>query len=199
MPPPAGCPTHSVESHPVPDILLPEPIERVWLSEQTLRRRVKELAAEIDQEYDDSHPPRLITILKGGVFFMTDLSRALTVPHTLDYLSILPYAAQDRSGEARIVKDLDDPIEGVRVLLVEDVIDTGLTLSYICRNLERRGPLDLKVCSLLDRPQRRLVDAPVHFKGFDAPDDFLVGYGLDWRQQYRSLPYIGLLKRSMVK
>lgn len=175
----------------------PEVIERVWLTPTQLRRRVRQLARQIERDYE-ALMPHLVTILKGGTFFLTDLARALTIPHTLDFLAILSYGAHVASGEVRITKDLDESIAGRHVLIVEDIVDTGLTLAYIYRNLERRRPASLKICILLDRPHRRLVDVPITYKGFDAPDEFLVGYGLDWRQQYRSLPYIGVLKSQYV-
>lgn len=177
---------------------LPPIIQRVWLTEKQIRRKVRSLARQIDRDYEGL-VPHLVTIMKGGVFFMTDLARALTIPHTLDFLAITSYDTQTQSGEVRITKDLDEPIAGRHVIIVEDVLDTGLTLSYIFRNLERRKPASLKVCVLLDRPYRRLIDIPIAYKGFDAPDEFLVGYGLDWRQQYRSLPYIGIIKPEVLR
>lgn len=177
---------------------LPPIIQRVWLTEKQIRRKVRSLARQIDRDYEGL-VPHLVTIMKGGLFFLTDLARALTIPHTLDFLAITSYGAQTQSGEVRITKDLDEPIAGRHVLIVEDVLDTGLTLSYIFRNLERRKPASLKVCVLLDRPYRRLIDIPIAYKGFDAPDEFLVGYGLDWRQQYRSLPYIGIIKPEVLR
>ena len=177
---------------------LPPILQRVWLDERKIRRKVRRLARQIDRDYDGL-VPHLVTVMKGGLFFLTDLARALTVPHTLDFLAITSYGPHTQSGEVRITKDLDEPIAGRHVIIVEDILDTGLTLSYISRNLERRKPASLKVCVLLDRPYRRLIEIPIAYKGFDAPDEFLVGYGLDWRQQYRSLPYIGILKPEVLR
>ncbi|MDW8051406.1 MAG: hypoxanthine phosphoribosyltransferase [Armatimonadota bacterium] len=177
---------------------LPPIIQRVWLDERKIRRAVRRIARQIDRDYAGLMP-HLVTIMKGGLFFLTDLARALTIPHTLDFLAITSYNTTSTSGEVRITKDLDEPIAGRHVIIVEDILDTGLTLAYIYKNLERRRPASLKVCVFLDRPYRRLIDIPIAYKGFDAPDEFLVGYGLDWRQQYRSLPYIGIVKPEVLR
>lgn len=177
---------------------LPPIIERVWLDERQIRRKVRQLARQIERDYEGL-VPHLVTVMKGGLFFLTDLARALRIPHTLDFLAITSYGPQTHTGEVRLTKDLDEPIAGRHVIVVEDILDTGLTLAYILKNLERRKPASLKVCVLLDRPYRRLIDIPIDYKGFDAPDEFLVGYGLDWRQQYRSLPYIGIIKPEVLR
>lgn len=176
----------------------PDIVERVLFTPDQIRRKVRQIARRIDNDFQDV-VPHLVTIMKGGLFFLTDLARALSIPHTLDFLAISSYGPHVQSGEVRITKDLDDPIAGRHVIIVEDVVDTGLTLGYIYKNLERRKPATLNVCILLDRPHRRLIDVPIAYRGFEAPDDFLVGYGLDWRQQYRSLPYIGLIKPSVLR
>ncbi len=183
-----------------PDIPQPIPpiIERVWLTPRQIRQKVRRIARCIERDYA-GEVPHLVTVMKGGLFFLTDLARELRIPHTLDFLAITSYGAPSHSGEVRLTKDLDEPIAGRHVIVVEDILDTGLTLAYILKNLERRKPASLKVCVLLDRPYRRLIDIPIDYKGFDAPDEFLVGYGLDWRQQYRSLPYIGIIKPEILR
>lgn len=177
---------------------LPPIIERVWLDERQIRRKVRQIARQIARDYEGL-VPHLVTVMKGGLFFLTDLARALRIPHTLDFLAITSYGPHTHTGEVRLTKDLDEPIAGRHVIVVEDILDTGLTLAYILKNLERRKPASLRVCVLLDRPYRRLIDIPIDYKGFDAPDEFLVGYGLDWRQQYRSLPYIGIIKPELLR
>ncbi len=156
-----------------------------------LRARVRAMGRRIARDYagKDLH---LITILRGGLFFMTDLARAIDLPLSLDCLGISSYVGPAQ-GTVRITKDLEDDIRNRHVLIVEDIIDTGLTLAYIRRNLLVREPASLRICTLLDRPYRRIVDIPVDYVGFVIPDTFVVGYGLDWRGQYRNLPYIALL------
>lgn len=151
-----------------------------------IRRRVRQLAAQISRVYGDQEV-RLVTVLKGGVFFLTDLARELTCPVTLDFLAISSYGPGIQSGEVRLTKDLDESIVDRHVLIVEDVVDTGLTLAYIRRVLQQRQPASLRICILFDRPYRRLVDLPIDFVGFELPDRFVVGYGLDYRQRYRNL------------
>lgn len=154
-----------------------------------IRRRVRELGRRITQDYQPEEV-RLVTVLKGGVFFLADLARAIRCPVSLDFLAITSYAGESPHGEVRFTKDLDESIVDRHVLIVEDVIDTGLTLGYIHRVLEQRRPASLKICILFDRPYRRLVDLPIDYVGFDLPDLFVVGYGLDYRQRYRNLPEI---------
>lgn len=172
-------------------------IQEVVISKIELRSRVTELGKQITKDYRgrDLH---LITILRGGLFFLTDLARAIDLPLTLDCLGISSYADKGR-GSIKITKDLDDSIQGRNVLIVEDIIDTGLTLSYIKRNLMVREPANLGVCTLLDRPYRRIVDIDVDYVGFAIPDAYVVGYGLDWRGYYRHLPYIATLKPELYK
>lgn len=153
--------------------------------------RVSELGEQITSDYSgkDLH---LITVLRGGLFFLTDLARTIRNPLTLDCLAISSYSGQSH-GSVRLTKDLDDSIVNRDVLIVEDIIDTGLTLAYIRKNLLMREPASLRICTLLDRPYRRIVDIPVDYVGFEIPDSFVVGYGLDWRGRYRNLPYIATL------
>jgi hypoxanthine phosphoribosyltransferase len=176
--------------------VLPD-IAQVLIPPAKLRTRVKALGRQIMRDYAgrDLH---LVTIMKGGLFFLTDLARAIERPLSLDCLGISSYAGQ-KQGTVRITKDLDDDIEGRHVLIVEDIIDTGLTLGYIRRNLLLRQPASLTICTLLDRPFRRIVDIDVAYVGFSIPDEFVVGYGLDWRGQYRNLPYIATLQPEVFR
>ncbi len=175
------------------------PIERhpdiahVLLAPGEITERVSQLGTLISQDYAD-RDPLLVGVLKGVFPFMADLSRAVTISHTVDFLSICPFARRGECGTVRILKDLDDAGEGRHILIVEDIVDTGLTLHYLMRWLRSRNPASLAICTLLDRPRRRLVDLPVPYRGFKIPDHFIVGYGLDYREQYRHLPYIGILR-----
>ena len=162
-----------------------------------IQRRVRALARQIDRDYQGKQP-HLVTVLKGGLFFFTDLSQALTVPLTMDFLAITSYGPGAGSGEVRFTKDLDESIVGRDVLIVEDVIDTGLTLGYIRRVLQQRRPATLRICTLFDRPYRRLVDLPIEYVGFELPDRFVAGYGLDYRQLYRNLPDVYLVRLEAV-
>lgn len=175
-----------------------EDIARVIIPAQKLRARVGALGRRIAKDYAgrDLH---LITVLRGGMFFLTDLARAIDLPLSLDTLSVSSYGGQQTQGTVRITKDLDEGIQGRHVLIVEDIVDTGLTLGYIRRSLLSREPASLAVCTLLDRPYRRIVEPPLAYTGFVIPDVFVVGYGLDWRGRYRNLPYIGTLKPDLYK
>lgn len=168
-------------------------IEAVILTEEEIQARVAELGAKISRDYTDKDP-LLIGVLSGVITFMADLVRHITVPMTLDFMAISHYASGASSGSVRITKDLDHPITGRHVLFVEDVIDTGLTLNYLLRTLRAREPASLQVCVLFDRPYQRLIDIPLAYQGFELPDRFVVGYGLDSEQHYRNLPFVGVLK-----
>ena len=174
-----------------------EEVGEVLIPENKLRARVRALGRRITKDYAD-RDLHLITVLRGGLFFLTDLARAIDRPLSLDCLGISSYAGQ-RQGSVRITKDLDDSIQGRHVLITEDIIDTGLTLAYIRRNLLVHEPASLEICTLLDRPYRRIVDIRVKYVGFEVPDTFVVGYGLDWRGKYRNLPYIAALKLPATK
>jgi hypoxanthine phosphoribosyltransferase len=166
----------------------------VLIPEAALRRRVVELGARITADYA-GEAPVLVGILRGSVTFLADLLRCVDLPVTVDFLAISSYVGRDASGVVRLLKDLDNSITARHVLLVEDIIDTGLTLSYVLRVLGTRGPASLAVCTLLNKPARRLIDQPlVRYVGFDIGDVFVVGYGLDYNQRYRNLPYIGTLR-----
>ena len=170
----------------------------VLIDEPSLQSRIGELGAEISSDYQ-GRDLLLIGVLKGAVFFMSDLMRHLTIPCEIDFMAISSYGdSTDSSGIVRILKDLDINIEGRDVLVVEDIIDSGLTLSYLIRNLESREPSSLEVCALLTKPSRREIDVPVRYVGFEIPNKFVVGYGLDFAERYRNLPYVGVLDLELV-
>jgi hypoxanthine phosphoribosyltransferase len=172
-------------------------VAEVLVDEESLRARVAELGEEISTDYA-GREPLLVGVLKGAVFFMADLMRQLTVPCEVDFMAISSYgAASDSSGVVRILKDLDTPIENRHVLVVEDIIDSGLTLSYLMRNLKARRPASLEVCALLTKPERREIDVPVRYVGFEIPNRFVVGYGLDFAERYRNLRYVGVLQEDV--
>ena len=173
-------------------------VSDVLIDEDRLRARVVELGEEISADYA-GRDLLLIGVLKGAVFFMADLMRTLGIPCEIDFMAISSYGAQtDSSGVVRILKDLDINIEARNVLVVEDIIDSGLTLSYLIRNLEAREPATLEVCALLTKPDRREIDVPVRYIGFEIPNRFVVGYGLDFAERYRNLPYVGVLDSELV-
>jgi hypoxanthine phosphoribosyltransferase len=173
-------------------------IGEILIDEETLGGRVAELGAEVSADYE-GRDLLLIGVLKGAVFFMADLMRHLTVACEVDFMAISSYGdATDSSGIVRILKDLDISIEGRDVLVVEDIIDSGLTLSYLIRNLESREPASLEVCALLTKPSRREIDVPVRYVGFEIPNKFVVGYGLDFAERYRNLPYVGVLDEHLL-
>lgn len=165
----------------------------VLLAPDQIAERVGQLGDSISEDYE-GRDPLLIGVLKGVYPFLADLSRAIKISHTVDFLAICPFAMRGECGTVRILKDLEEPAEGRHVLLVEDIVDTGLTLHYLIRWLQQRNPASLAVCTFLDRPRRRLVELPMDYRGFKIPDHFIVGYGLDFREQYRHLPYIGVLR-----
>jgi hypoxanthine phosphoribosyltransferase len=173
-------------------------IGEILIDEETLATRVAELGAEVSADYE-GRDLLLIGVLKGAVFFMADLMRHLTVACEVDFMAISSYGdATDSSGIVRILKDLDISIEGRDVLVVEDIIDSGLTLSYLIRNLESREPASLEVCALLTKPSRREIDVRVRYVGFEIPNKFVVGYGLDFAERYRNLPYVGVLDEHLL-
>ena len=172
-------------------------VGEILVDEETLRARVAELGAEVSVDYR-GRDLLLIGVLKGAVFFMADLMRHLTIPCEVDFMAISSYGdSTDSSGIVRILKDLDINIEGRDVLVVEDIIDSGLTLSYLMRNLESREPATLEVCALLTKPARRQIDVPVRYIGFEIPDRVVVGYGLDFAERYRNLPYVAVMSQDL--
>ncbi len=171
-------------------------MEQVLFSAEQIQARVAELGAQIAADYE-GREPHLLTIAKGSIPFLSDLMRAIDEPLSVDLIGVASYSGTQSSGEVRLTKDLDDPIEGRHVIVVEDIIDTGLTLSYVLRNLRQRAPASLKVVTFLDKPARRGASVEADYVGFSIPDLFVIGYGLDWNQRYRNLPYIGVLKRDV--
>ena len=166
---------------------------RVLISEEDVNRRISEVAAQITKDYTGK-PVHLICILKGGVFFTCELAKRLELPVSLDFMSVSSYGAGTvSSGVVKIIKDLDEPLEGKDVLIVEDIIDSGRTLAYLMEILKQRNPNSIRLCTLLDKPDRRVVDVNIDYTGFAIPDEFVVGYGLDYAQKYRNLPYIGVV------
>lgn len=172
-----------------------KPIIDVMIDQETLNQKISELAAKIDKDYSGKEI-KLIGILKGAIFFMVELAKGLqSATVTMDFMDVSSYGASTvSSGEVRILKDLDEPIENEHVLLVEDIIDSGLTLRYIRKILTSRGPASIKICTLLNKPARRVTDVPVDYIGFTIPDEFVVGFGLDYDEKYRNLPFIGTVR-----
>jgi hypoxanthine phosphoribosyltransferase len=164
------------------------------ITQEDLERRVRELGAEISRDYAGKDL-FLVGVLKGAVFFLSDLMRAIEVPCEVDFMAVASYGSStDSSGVVRILKDLDATIEGKDVLIVEDIIDSGLTLSYLLRTLRAREPRSLEVCALLTKPERREVDLPIRYTGFEIPNKFVIGYGLDHAERYRNLPFVAVLQ-----
>lgn len=173
---------------------IPQDIARVLISTDDLQRRVQELADQISADYQDQNP-LLVCVLKGGYVFLADLTRAMSINHAVDFMAISSYGSGAvSSGVVRILKDLDRDISGRHVLLVEDIIDTGHTIAYILDNLRTRQPASMRVCTLLSKPSRREIPLPVDYIGFEIPNEFVIGYGLDYAERYRNLSYIGVLK-----
>lgn len=167
---------------------------KVLVSEEEVDKRIRELGEQISKDYAGKEV-HLICVLKGGVFFMCELAKRITVPVTLDFMSVSSYGSSTKSsGVVKIVKDLDEPLKDKNVIVVEDIVDSGRTLSYLLEMLRDRHPASLRLCTLLDKPERRVVDVNVDYTGFNIPDEFVVGYGLDYDQRYRNLPYIGIVK-----
>src|SRR5438445_4974628 len=170
----------------------------ILIDQEALQRRIAELGEEISADYG-GRDLLLVGVLKGAAFFMADLMRGLTIPCEIDFMAISSYGdSTDSSGVVRILKDLDINIEGRDVLVVEDIIDSGLTLSYPMRNLEAREPASLEICALLTKPERRQIDVPVRYVGFEIPNRFVIGYGLDFAERYRNLPYVGVLHADLM-
>jgi hypoxanthine phosphoribosyltransferase len=177
---------------------LEQAVGEILIDEDALSTRVAELGAEVSADYQ-GRDLLLIGVLKGAVFFMADLMRHISVPCEVDFMAISSYGdSTDSSGIVRILKDLDINIEGRDVLVVEDIIDSGLTLSYLMRNLESREPASLEVCALMTKPARREIDVPVRYIGFEIPNRFVVGYGLDFGERYRNLPYVAVLSEDLI-
>ena len=174
-------------------------IAKVLVSEQQIAQRVHELGEQISRDYQ-GQDLLMTCILKGGVAFLVDLMREVTIPHEIDFIAISSYGqSTESSGVVRILKDLDRPIEGRHVLIVEDIVDTGRTLSYIISNLRTRNPASVRICTLLSKPARREIDIPADYIGFEVPNEFVVGYGLDYAEHYRNLRFVGVLEESVYR
>jgi len=172
-------------------------ISKIIISKEEIDLKVKELAAQLSKDYADKNP-LVICILKGAVLFMSDLVKELTIPVEIDFMAVSSYGSSTKSsGEVKIIKDLDTTVDGRHVIIVEDIIDSGLTLNYLIDILQRRNVASLKIVTLLDKPHRRTVKLKPDYSGFLVPDEFLVGYGLDYAEKYRNLPFIGVLKREV--
>jgi hypoxanthine phosphoribosyltransferase len=172
-------------------------ISEVLLTEQQIQQRVREMGAAISADYAGLDPV-LVGVLRGVVLFLADLMRAVPIPFSIDLLAITSYGAQAGPGRVKLLKDLEINIEGRHVLFVEDMVDTGLTLHTLLRMLRERGPASLHVCTLFDKPRLRLVKLPLRYVGFELPDRYVVGYGLDYRQRYRNLPFVGVLSAQVL-
>ena len=167
---------------------------RVLLTEEEVNEKIKKIVEQISKDYEGKQI-HLICILKGGVFFTCELAKRLTIPVSLDFMSVSSYGSGTKSsGVVKIIKDLDEPLEGKNVIIVEDIIDSGRTLAYLIEVLKQRNPASIRLCTLLDKPERRVKDVKVDYVGFNIPDEFVVGYGLDYAQRYRNLPFIGVVE-----
>lgn len=174
--------------------MLEKDIQEVLFSEEQLDRRVREIAAQIEKDYEGKEI-MLISVLRGSFVFMADLCRRIDLPCTLDFMSVSSYGkGTSSSGQVQITKDLSSDISGKHIIVVEDILDSGNTLSYLLKLLEQRNPASIRLCTLLDKPDRRVKQVEVHYSGFSIPDAFVVGYGLDYAEKYRNMPYIGILK-----
>lgn len=177
--------------------MLEKDIDHILFSEEQLKARVREIAGQIDRDFAGKEP-MLISVLRGSFIFMADLMRSITLPCTVDFMAVSSYGAgTTSSGQVKITKDLSESIEGRDIIVVEDILDSGNTLSYLLQLLQARRPASVRLCTLLDKPSRRTKPVELHYSGFTIPDYFVVGYGLDYDEKYRNLPYIGVLKPSV--
>lgn len=172
-------------------------IQEVLFSEQQLADKVAELGARISVDYEGKNP-LVVSVLKGSYVFMADLTRKITIPCNVDFMAVSSYGEGTKTtGEVQIIKDIGSKIDGRHLIIVEDILDSGVTLSFLMKILKARGAASIRLCTLLSKPERRKVDVPVDYLGFEIPDAFVVGYGLDYAEKYRNLPYIGILKPSV--
>ena len=175
-----------------------EDIDKILITGEEIQEKVKEMGRLIAADFGSAGDLLLVGVLKGCIMFMVDLARAIDLPVAIDFIAISSYGqSTESSGVVRLLKDLDTDIAGRHVLIVEDIIDSGLTLAYLRSQMLRRGPASLRICALLNKPERRTADVPVDYLGFDIPNEFVVGYGLDYSERYRNLPYIGVLKQRV--
>lgn len=174
-------------------------IERVLLTEEDLKNKIAQLGEQISKDYQGEEL-LLLGILKGSVIFMSDLARSISIPVSMDFMAVSSYGdGTESSGVVRILKDLDQEIKGKNILIVEDIIDSGLTLDYLMGYFKARGPKSVEICTIMDKSDRRTVEVPIKYLGFDVPNEFLVGYGLDYAEKYRNLPFVGILKEEVYK
>ena len=172
---------------------------RILLSEEEVNVKINQVANQISKDYEGKEI-HLLCVLKGGVFFMCELAKRITVPVSMDFMALSSYGnGTESSGNIKVKKELDESIEGKEVLIVEDIVDSGRTLSYLVEELGKRNPASIRLCTLLDKPERRVVDIHADYTCFEIPDEFVVGYGLDYAEKYRQLPYIGIIKPEPVK
>lgn len=172
-------------------------IQEVLYSEEQLAEKVAELGARISEDYADKNP-LIVSVLKGSYVFMADLTRKITIPCNIDFMAVSSYGAGTKTtGEVQIIKDIGSKIDGRHLVIVEDILDSGVTLNFLMQILKARGAASIRLCTLLSKPERRKVDVPIDYLGFEIPDEFVVGYGLDYAEKYRNLPYIGILKPSV--
>ncbi|MEG1773495.1 MAG: hypoxanthine phosphoribosyltransferase [Oscillospiraceae bacterium] len=172
-------------------------IEKILITEEEIAEKVHELGARISKDYEGKNL-MLVSVLKGSVVFMADLMRAITIPVSIDFMSVSSYGSGVKtSGVVRIIKDLDAPLNGIHILLVEDILDSGMTLSYLREHVGAKGADSIRIATLLDKPERRRVDIRADYRCFEVPDEFVVGYGLDFDEKYRNLPFVGVLKPAM--
>jgi len=175
---------------------VPPILQSSLITADEIQKRTAEIGQQISVDYEGKNP-LVVGVLRGAVIFHADLIRHMDCELKVDFISVRSYGESTRSsGQVQLIKDLESSIEGEHVILVEDIVDTGLTISYLLRNFESRRPSSLKVCSLLSKPSRRVVEVPIDYLGFEVPDEFVVGYGLDFQQKYRNLPYIGIMRKS---
>ena len=183
--------------NPIPTATIHDDVEEVLLTGEQIQARVAELGAQLAADYA-GRDPVLVSVLKGSIVFLADLVRRTEIPLSIDLMEVSSYGAStESSGQVRILKDLSMAIDGRDVIVVEDIIDTGLTLNYLMRYLHDKGPASIRICCLLDKPARRLADITIDYRGFTIPDRFVIGYGLDYDERYRNLPYIGVLRPSV--
>jgi hypoxanthine phosphoribosyltransferase len=183
--------------NPIPAATIHDDVEEVLLSGEQIQARVGELGRQLAADYA-GRDPVLVSVLKGSIVFLADLVRRTEIPLSIDLMEVSSYGAStESSGQVRILKDLSMAIDGRDVIVVEDIIDTGLTLNYLLRYLHDKGPASIRICCLLDKPARRLADISIDYRGFTIPDRFVIGYGLDYDERYRNLPYIGVLRPSV--
>jgi hypoxanthine phosphoribosyltransferase len=183
--------------NPIPSATIHDDVEEVLLTDERIQARVAELGAQLAGDYA-GRDPVLVSVLKGSIVFLADLVRQMEIPLSIDLMEVSSYGAStESSGQVRILKDLSMAIDGRDVIVVEDIIDTGLTLNYLLRYLHDKGPASIRICCLLDKPARRLADITIDYRGFTIPDRFVIGYGLDYDERYRNLPYIGVLRPSV--